>query len=159
MCGGQGPVLRLGPVVEEMHHAGGKRQDEPVGAEHHEMPREYRRRLICTRIAVVHLRSSLAVSLFETLKLLENTVILTWPRRSSSREFNTRIHLRSSPLKATACSVFSPCAHNFQASASKNRPERHIHAEESISATEQLDFKEATCTLGTIHGAASITHL
>lgn len=40
MCRGQGPVLWLGPVAKEMHHAGGKRQDEPVGAEHHKMPCE-----------------------------------------------------------------------------------------------------------------------
>lgn len=37
---GQRPVLRLGPAVEEMHHPGRKRPDEPVGAEYHQMPGE-----------------------------------------------------------------------------------------------------------------------
>lgn len=32
---GQGSVLWLGPAAEEVHHAGGERQDEPMGAEHH----------------------------------------------------------------------------------------------------------------------------
>lgn len=35
---GQRPVLRLGPALKEVHHPGGKRPNEPVGAEYHQMP-------------------------------------------------------------------------------------------------------------------------
>lgn len=41
LCRSEGPILRMGSVAEEMHHPGGKCQNESVGAEHHKMPSEY----------------------------------------------------------------------------------------------------------------------
>lgn len=77
MCRCQGPVLWLGPVVKEMHHAGGKRQDEPVGAEHHKMPCELLPDIVYLLV------TGLLVSLYSHFNIgIENTIIHTQPLSS-----------------------------------------------------------------------------
>lgn len=45
LFGIQRSILWLGSVVEEMYHLGGKCPNEPMGAEYHQMPREYYRNI------------------------------------------------------------------------------------------------------------------
>lgn len=98
--GGQGPVLRVGPVVEEMYHAGGKCQNEPMGAKHHKMPCEYDGDA-----------AWLVYAYFETLKPVEYSVVTGLHGRSPLHI--TRVHRGSDALKASACFVFFPRARSL----------------------------------------------
>lgn len=75
---------------------------------------------------------------FQTLNLVENTIILTLPPCSlySPYEFNTDIHLCFSPPKA--CSVFSPYTHNLQAPTPKNSLGNTSLPEKSILGLNNL---------------------
>lgn len=78
MCRGQGPVLWLGPVAEEMHHAGGKRPNEPVGAEHHKVPCELLPDTVYQTVT-----GCLVWLYFESNIGIENTIMVTQPLSSS----------------------------------------------------------------------------
>lgn len=74
----------------------------------------------------------------QTLKLVENRTILAQPPclPCSPYEFNTYIHLCSSPLRP--CSVFSLYTHNVQAAAPKTSLENTSPAKKSILGLNNL---------------------
>lgn len=69
------------------------------------------------------------------------------------------IHRCSSPFKVTACSVFSPCTHNLQATSPKTSLRNISSPKKGILGLNILDFKGAACTLGMIWSVPSIIHL
>lgn len=72
LCRSEGPVLRLGSAAKEMHHSGGKHQNEPVGAKHLKMPCEYHEAIVWgaqTSLLLTRLVFDCFISLFSALKL------------------------------------------------------------------------------------------